>query len=333
MTDVERWHRKATALAQAYNERYHAALPASGIALGLCPAQLETRCGDAWPGPDGLLDTDDDERNWGACTLRGLNGAEKSVLDAAGIKPSIGPGHVDIAKRAMAALADAGVPVASGVVAGDIQVPRATLHCDSHTEKDPASGKKLTIPHFAWFANFDSDSEGAKYYLHMLGAAGRAVLAQANATPTALATAMYAHYYFGGFHPRGKYVDAQGKEHDGNAENIAAYAGQIQYWLPPIKDALRDWSYANGALEPPPEPQIDLDDTAGLWRALQVLGCVRPYPPSPAFTRERLLASLGGYQLGSTDVDGNLLDVDGNAGTKTKAAMRRDLTKLGVPVR
>ncbi len=330
---MTRWHRKASALAQAYNERYLAALPASGVALGLCPAQLETKCGDSWPGPDGWLDTEDDERNWGACTLRGLNAAEKAVLNTAGIKPTIAKGHAEVAKRAMQALADAGLPVASGTVAGDIVVPRATLHCDSHTEKNPATGGKVTIPHFAWFANFDTDSEGAKYYLHMLGASGRAVLLQTNATPTALATAMYNRGYFGGFHPHGKYVDKDGKEHDGNAENIAAYAKLIQYWLPQIKDALRDWSYANGALPEPALPQLDLNIQGDLWSALMQLGCVRPFPPAPAMTRERFLASLGGYQLGSTDVDGNLLDVDGKAGAKTLGAIRRDLTKLGIPVR
>jgi peptidoglycan hydrolase-like protein with peptidoglycan-binding domain len=238
---IGRWQRKYTALAAGYVKLYganYAALPHAGVCLGLGPAQLETKCGDAWPGPDGLVDTADDERNWGACTLRGLNAAEAKVLANAHIWPTIGKGHENVARAAMAALAAAGLPPASGPVAGGrLFCPSATLHCDSHTVKNPVTGKSETIPHFAWFANFTSDEDGAAYYLHMLGSTARAVLARGG-TAHELASAMYAKYYYGGFHPRGTYVAKDGTTHDGNAENIAAYESNICYWLPVIHAAL-----------------------------------------------------------------------------------------------
>ncbi len=248
---MDRWQRKAQALADAWTSHYGSVLPHDGIALGLGPAQLETRCGDAWPGPDGLLDTSDDERNWGACTLRALTGEEHGVLDSAKIYPSIGQGHVEIAKRAMVALATAGFEVPSGVVAG-INVPRATIHCDSHTVKD-AHGKSVTIPHFVWFANFANDVDGAAYYLHLLGSGGRAELARPG-NGWSLAAAMYARGYFGGFHPHAKYIGKDGTEHDGNAENIAAYAKLIDYWLPQIKASLASWSPETIPVPQPADP-------------------------------------------------------------------------------
>lgn len=49
-------------------------------ALAVSVAWHETRCGDAWPGPDGLIDTEDDENNWGATTLRSLNATEQWII-------------------------------------------------------------------------------------------------------------------------------------------------------------------------------------------------------------------------------------------------------------
>lgn len=233
-----RWQRKAAALADAWQYMYGDGLQATGVALGLGPAQLETRCGDSWPGPDGLLDTADDERNWGACTLRGLSAVELACLNAAGIKPTIGTGHVQRAIDAMAALSAAGIARPSGTVAsGRIDVPSATIHCDSRTVRDAATGKSITIPHFVWFANFSSDRDGAAYYLHLLGTRARGVLVDGGSAYQ-LAAAMYAQGYFGGFHPHGSYVAADGSTHDGNTENIAAYEANIQYWLPEIRAAL-----------------------------------------------------------------------------------------------
>jgi hypothetical protein len=68
------------------------------VALGVSVAIHETLAGDAWPGPDGIVGTSDDENNWGATTLRALNSAEQWALAtdaleriiAAGIEPPVG---------------------------------------------------------------------------------------------------------------------------------------------------------------------------------------------------------------------------------------------------
>ncbi len=240
---MSRWQDKADALGAAWHARYGAGQPGGrdltteGLALGLGPAQLETRCGDAWPGPDGLVGTADDERNWGACTLRSLNAVEHAVLKAAGIYPTIGTGHNQRAAAAMAALADAGMTPPSGLIGTTgIAASSATIHCDSRTVKD-ANGKPQTIPHFVWFANFATHVDGAAYYLHLLGSSARLVLQNAG-TAHELAAAMYRRGYYGGFKPHSTYTAADGTVHDGNAENIAAYERLILYWLPQIKAAL-----------------------------------------------------------------------------------------------
>lgn len=236
---TERWHKKADALSAAWTARYGSVLPVAGIAVGLGPAQLETRCGDAWPGPDGLVGTDDDERNWGACTLRGLNAEERKAVADAGLAPTIGPGHNEIARKAQQAVIDAGLEIPTGTVAGSIPVSGATIHCDSRTVKD-ANGKPITIPHFVWFANFATHEDGAAYYLHLLGAGARQVL-QNGGSGWQLAAAMYARGYYGGFKPHSLYIGKDGQAHDGNQENIAAYAGLINKFLPEITLALKTW--------------------------------------------------------------------------------------------
>lgn len=317
---TNRWHDKAEALDEAWRRRYGTDLSRDGVALALGPAQLETACGDAWPGPDGLVGTNDDERNWGACTLRSLSAEERAVLDGKGIKPTIGKGHVERAAAAMAALAEAGMKPPSGQI-GDtgIEASGATIHCDSRTVKDPNTGKPITIPHFVWFANFASHVDGAEYYLHLLGAGARKVIAKPG-TAYELAAAMYARGYFGGFKPHAKYTGADGKEHDGNAENIGAYAGIVQQKLVAIKPGLADWR----ADAPAPEPKINLMTGAGVDAALNKLGFARPPLTKTSGARKRF-AAIGAYQYGAKDASGRPLDVDGNVGPLTRGALERDL--------
>jgi len=220
------WKEKGEALAAAWAGRYTGALSLPGVILGLGPAALETQAGEAWPG----------EHNWGACTLRSLNAVEATCLKVASIYPTIARGHQEVEHRAMETLEAAGIPRPSGTIAG-IDVPSATIHCDSRTVKD-ANGKSITIPHFVWFANFDNDVDGAAYYLHLLGQGARQVISDGG-TPHDLASAMYRRGYFGGFHPHAIYVAKDGTEHDGNAENIAAYEALIQVWVTRIRVALR----------------------------------------------------------------------------------------------
>ncbi len=333
-----RWQSKFDALSEAYRLSYGKDLPHAGVILGLCPAQLETKCGDAWPGPDGLVGTEDDERNWGACTLRGLNAAERAVLNAAGIFPTINAGHNNRAAEAMQALRDAGLTLPGpGFIVGkdgkstDIAISGGTIHCDSHTEVDPATGKKVTIPHFVYFANFPDHVQGARYYLRLLGAGARKVLEQGGSS-YALAAAMYAQFYYGGFHPRGMYKTpgpdkilgtADDETHDGNAENIGAYQKLIDYWRPKIQAALTGGTSVKSLL---------LTKSDGLSTALKAL--MPECDLVPLSAQRKFSAWVGIYQFnggkGRLDKFGTILKVDGDPGPKTRGAIVRDLKEKGI---
>lgn len=244
---LARWHRKADALAQAWERRYGAVPPKHTVVLALCQPSAETLCGDAWRGPDGVLGTADDTRNWGAATLRSLNTAELAAIAAAGIVPTVGKGHEERAKAAQAAIVAAGLPIPSGTKRG-MFVPRAEIHCDSTTD---AKGQHA---YFVWFAAFDSDDAGAEYYLTFVAEPGnpaRSVLLDPKGNVYQLAAAAYARGYFWGFKPHGKYITAGADgvkgtaddvEHDGNAENITAYADWLRPHFATISAALKDWA-------------------------------------------------------------------------------------------
>lgn len=226
------FRRKADACAIGWQWLYGSPPPARCVALALGPATHETHAGDDWPGPDGLVGTDDDDRNWGACTLRALSAAELAVVAAAGVVPTVGKGHEDAARRAQQAIVDAGLPL-----------PHGRIHCDSRTVRGP-DGKPRLEPYFVWFATFASDAEGAEYYLGILAGrstpkGARAVLLDPAGTERELAAMMYRQGYFWGFHP-----------HDGGAgdqANIDDYARACEALWPGIEGALAGWT-------PPPAP-------------------------------------------------------------------------------
>lgn len=60
--------------------------------IGLSVALFETQAGDSWPGPDGVIGTQDDQRNWGATNLRGLRAHEQFLLGASAIQRIIDAG-------------------------------------------------------------------------------------------------------------------------------------------------------------------------------------------------------------------------------------------------
>lgn len=94
------YRRKCRAYSDAWVENYGARPGRVNVALAVSVATHETRAGDAWPGEDGIVGTDDDENNWGATTLRALNDAERFALAtdalerliAAGVGPRDGEG-------------------------------------------------------------------------------------------------------------------------------------------------------------------------------------------------------------------------------------------------
>lgn len=340
---IARIRRKADAYVTAWHRRYKTVPIWHAVVLGLCPPSAETKIGDAWLGPDGVLGTADDTRNWGATTLRTLNASELAAVKAAGVTPSVGAGHALKAKAAQAAIVAAGLPIPSGTRRG-MFVPRAEIHCDSRTEL-LASGAKITVPYFTWFAAFDTDADGAEYYLTFVADVGnpaRAVLENPKSTVYHLAAAMYLRGYFFGFYPHTNYTTAGADQvmgttddiaHDGNQENIQAYA----LWLAPhfttISAALKGWvpgGLVNGTTEPSPPPPMTLVSESDIWHALELLGCVRPMGRQRS--ERRYYASLGFYQGGNIELDGDLLAVDGDVGKETKAALARDLRALGYEV-
>lgn len=242
------WYQdKADSLAHAWRMNYGADPTLRGLTLALSVAIFETRAGDAWPG----------EHNWGATTLRALNAAEKAVVKAAGIVPTVGSGHPERAKAAQAAIVAAGLPL-----------PQANIHCDSA----PNIGA-----YFVWFASFPNDVEGAAYFLKLLAGltqpkAARAVLTSDSGNEVQLATAMYFSGYYTGFYKKASmYVRegtgwkelAAGEAPDGaNVKkgsdlNIAAYSSGLQKITPGIRQALADWHMPSG--EPTEDPAPDLD--------------------------------------------------------------------------
>ena len=71
--------------------------------ISLCVAIGETLAGDAWPGEDGIVGTDDDERNKGATNRRKLNLDERTVIAAKGRELLARP---DIPQRVMVGKTD-----------------------------------------------------------------------------------------------------------------------------------------------------------------------------------------------------------------------------------
>jgi hypothetical protein len=234
---------KAAYYAEAWRRSFGVVPTLHNVALGCSVAAHETICGDAWRGPDGELGTADDENNWGACTLRSLNAAEKAVIAKAGIVPTVGKGHEERARAAMRALSEAGIPPASGTIKG-LVVPRATIHCDSLTD-----GTGLH-PYFVWFANFATPVDGARYFQFLLVGQQKQkqaaiVLEHDAGNEAGLAAAMYAAGYFKGFYDPAKiYEDGA----TGRQKNIDAYANRIRAFRPQFTAAL------TGEPWPPPMP-------------------------------------------------------------------------------
>jgi hypothetical protein len=219
------WYRsKADALFAAWQRDYGSDPPTHAVALCLAVATHETHCGDSWPG----------SHNWGATTLRALNAAEQAAVRAAGIAPSVGPGHEALAKKAQQAIVDAGLPL-----------PAGEIHCDSA----PSIGA-----YFVWFAAFGNDVDGAAYFLKLLAGIQTKkvawnVLNAPGGTEQQLAAAMYAAGYYTGFYRRDKdYTLPGGHVVKGSELNVAAYAKALTDLTPAIRAALAGWAPA------PPEP-------------------------------------------------------------------------------
>jgi peptidoglycan hydrolase-like protein with peptidoglycan-binding domain len=213
---------KDKAFTSAWIQRFATPPSLNCRVLALSVAIHETGAGDSWAGPDGVLDTADDERNWGSSTLRALNAAELEVVRRAGVVPTVGPGHETAARAAQAAIVAAGLPLPQGVI-----------HCDS----SPLKG-----PYFVYFASFPTDEQGADYFIRALclrkdGSRKPAYSVLDTGNEQSLASAMYAASYFLGFHkpkpPGGPLEKAAADQ-----ANIDDYASALRALSPKIRLAL-----------------------------------------------------------------------------------------------
>lgn len=329
-----RWRDKGNAWAGGWFDRLGVLPTLHAVIFGLADGQLESGVGDYWPGPDGIVGTQDDENNVGCCTFRRLNADELAAVHAAGIVPTVGDGHEARAKAAQAAILAAGLPVASGTIAG-IEVPFSTIHCDSA----PGLG-----PYFVWFAGFGTLREGCAYHVHLLaeGKPARVVLENPAGNEQALASAMYAARYFTGVHdPKKFYLNGHevpagtAGAVNGAQANIDAYAGGLRRWTPEIRAALTGWSPDIGPIDPTPPAitPIDLNNPADLQRALNLLGMARPVLKLDGAIASKTIAALGFYQGTCLDGQGGLVDMTGKFDGPTLAGLRRDLVAMAIPVR
>lgn len=323
---VDQIRADANAMAEAWREQLGGEPTIHALVLTVAQGTCETVMGRAWPGPDGLVGTDDDENNVGATNLRSLTAEELAIVAAAGIVPTVGPGHEARARAAEAAILAAGLPLASGDKAG-IPIPRAHIHCDSRPLKGGG-----TQPYFVWFAAFGSLKDGCRYYLHIAAegpthARARAVLENPNGTEEDFAAALRAQGYYTGLHDN--------STAEGYAANVKAYASWLRGVTPGIRAALAGWQPSAGPvpLEPPPVPPFDLRKLGDVQRALNALGCGRPFLADDGNIATKSIAALGFYQGACLNEAGDsLIDVTGKVDGPTLFGLARDLRALGLEV-
>lgn len=254
--DTAWYRRKAQSLVVGWRRTFGTEPSLEQIVCPLASAIHETQAGDSWPGPDGSVGTQDDEHDWGATTLRSLNASELAVLSKAGIRPTVGAGHVKAAEDAMTALHASGLPQPQGVI-----------HCDSRTVVGGGN-----VPYFVWFASFENDDDGAEFFCHALalkkGGEHRpayAVLMAPGLTEYRLAAAMFAGGYYTGFHSA---KDASPEARRAAAElNIADYAGSMKRIAAPLRIALQSWTPASSnKIELPTPALAPMLDLAHTWQ-------------------------------------------------------------------
>lgn len=206
LAGVQRWYVKANAFVEAWKaELGPGQTPHFGsVVLALSVAQLETRCGDVWPGV----------HNWGAVQARVPNAKEREALR------DIPPNPKNTSKGQEA--------LRQAVASGQIEAfPGGSLQVDS----SPGKGY-----YWVFFAAFPDDAQGARRFVHVLTARQPrwAALTNPYCTEQELAAAMYKTGYYEGSH------DPSTPE--GKQANINQYASAMRSWTPSIRKALAEWS-------------------------------------------------------------------------------------------
>lgn len=238
IADMQRWYRKANAFADAWHATFGQEAPLNAVVLGLSVAQLETKCGDVWPGV----------HNWGAVQGRVPTLAEKKVLIDAGVPPS--PKNIAAGQAALAAAVKAGTIPPN---------PTGSLQCDS----SPKTGY-----YWVFFLAFPDDFAGARKFIKVLAenrSSCKQVLLSPAGSEQELAAAMYATRYYEGSHDPDK---PGGKE-----ANINQYASAIRSWSPIIRRALGKWS-PDATVPEVASESIDILSFIGVQQALNRLGIV-----------------------------------------------------------
>jgi hypothetical protein len=272
---------KANALAEGWRRTFAVDPPFGAVVLGLAVAIHETKAGDAWPG----------EHNWGACTRRALNQAERFALSAAGVHAVTSPADARVAAElsALATLTSVGLA----------PTPDLALHIDS----SPSAGA-----YFTWFAAFANDDDGAAYFVEVLAkqrSSCKSVLETTNGSETMLAAAMYKSHYFTGFHDP--------SQPGGADANIAEYALALYRLTPELKRLLVGWT--PGATAPP----LDLDTVLGVQQALNRIGASAPPLVEDGVLGPLTRTALVAFQAAHGLVGTGLMD------DATKAALRAAL--------
>lgn len=365
---VEQIRSDAQAMATAWKRRFNYNPTLHALIFLVAQGTHETSMGRAWPGPDGIPGTADDENNVGACTLRAVNAAE----------------YAAIAAKAQAALASIGKPAR-----GTLTFVRtnAMAWVDAQGEKLPLTAEELaavtpwlptvgaghgqrasnaeaaivgsglplasgvkggivipashihcdslplkgggTQPYFTWFAAFANLTDGCEYYLH---------LAVENKPAMAIVTnpAGTEQQFAAALRAQGYYTGfADNSTPEGYQKNVDAYANSLRALTPGIRAALTGWQPDFGAIPaaPPPIAPFDLKKLSDVQRALNTLGCGRPLLKIDGDFAKKSLAALGFYQGAClTGAGDDLIAVTGEVDDPTLAGLRRDLTALGLEV-
>jgi peptidoglycan hydrolase-like protein with peptidoglycan-binding domain len=164
--------------------------------------------------------------------------------------------------------------------------------------------------YWIWFFHPATPVDGAAYFVKVLlqqRPACRAVVDDPTGTLDALARAMYAsHYFLGVFNPHAV-VTYKGKQMPGDEANIEAYRDAIVAIEQVIEESLAGW-VPNGPTTVPTEPPFDLYEVIGYQAALTWLA----------------------RKMGHPEFDPR--GVDGDAGTKTRAAVHEFQTYVRLPI-
>lgn len=287
---VSRWYTKANALAYGWKSQYNEDPPKSAVILGLAVAQLETHCGDVWPGA----------HNWGAVQLRVLTHAEDEVLHDAELVPT--PSNVRAGQQALQEAIEAcKIPL----------IKNGSLQVDSSPRLKTAENPRGY--YWVFFQTFASDNEAAERFVHVLSynrPACHQVLMSPAGSEQELAAAMRASGYYEGVHDN--------KTPEGRQANIDAYASVLRGITPDIRKSLVDWT--PGAALPP--ETFDLHTVEGVQEALNKLG------QNPPLLADGILGPLTKHAIETFQVTQGL-SVDGVAGPATQECLRHALRLIG----